>query len=348
MPQPPPSAHDAHALFSELVSDCPTVDLHPLYDPSACEASHQTPDHTEEADQDDDPDDEYQTDPDTLRMPTLPAKRRQPGANSSEQRRRDHHNTHTRRCRARLNWRFDALNCMLPTPEHTEVKHKVHILDHAIAALTSLRAENEHLHLLVALRSNAAVSKWANDFASTALTASEALLPVLDMLTFVGEWPYAELWVSRHAQRSMTIERFVVKSSAMLEPALAALGRHIQSTRGLPTEADFVGQTFVQGAAQWSTSCADVCADVTRVQLLGAARIRTCLAVPVPVDGEATHVVALYDVKEREQDDKLMEFATFVTATVGNCFGAAQRKRACEEAMQNMPRIAPKATKLKD
>lgn len=170
----------------------------------------------------------------------------------------------------------------------------------------------------------------------------------MDMLTFVGEWPYAELWVSRNSQLSMAIERFVVKSSAMLEPALAALGRHIQSTRGLSTEADFVGQAFVQGAAQWSTSCADVCVDVTRLQLLAAARIRTCLAVPVPVDGEATHVIALYDVKERAQDNKLMEFATFVTATVGNCFGAAQRRRACEEAVQNVARVAPRATKLKD
>lgn len=229
------------------------------------------------------------------------------------------------------------------------MKHKVHILDHAIAALTSLRAENDHLHLLVALRSSAAVSKWATTLASTASTASEALRPVLDMLTFAGEWPYAELWVLRNPKLSaMAIDRFLVKSSAMLEPALAALGTHNPSARGLSTEEDFVGRAFEQGTAQWSTNCVDASSNASRVHLLAAARIRTCLAVPVPVDGETTHVIALYDVKERAQDDKLMDFATFVTASVGNCFGAALMERACEAAVHNTPRITPKAAKVRN
>lgn len=343
MHHPTAIAHDAHTLFSELVSDCPAVDLSLPYEPYVpFETPRQLPRRTEDYE---DPEDEYASDGDSTQRttPLLPAKRRAADMQSPDQRRRDHHNTHTRRCRARLNWRFDALNRMLPVPENAEVKHKVHILDHAIVGLKSLQAENDELRLLVALRSNAAVLDWIDSFAPQASNAVAALKPVLDMLTFVGGWPYAEIWTRKNGGRGgMQMQHFAVKSSALLEPAMSALGRHAGQGSSVSEESDIVGHVFLNGCAQWSGSVVEQCRDVSRRQMLSNARLRTCLALPVAIDGEITHVVAVYDIRERPEDSKLVEFASFVTGMVGNAFGAAQAQMEYEAKTQATPRVTPK------
>lgn len=342
MQQLPAIAYNAHALFSQLVADCPPVDLSL---PHAPHVPFETPMHLPRPTEDyEDPEDDYATDADsTQRTQLVPAKRRAAQMQSPEQRRRNHHNTHTRRCRARLNWRFDALNRMLPTSEKNEVKHKVHILDHAIRALKDLEAENDKLRLLVALRSNAAVLEWIDSFAPQASDAVTALKPVLDMLTFVGGWPYAEVWAKRSKEGGgMQMQHFTVKSSALLEPALSALGRHGVQALPLPEQSDVVGHVFLHGCAQWSGSVVEQCRDAARQQMLASARLRTCLAVPVPIDGDTTFVVALYDVRGRPEDSKLVDFATFVAVMVGNAFGAAQTQMDLETKIQSTPRVTPK------
>lgn len=358
MHHPTAITHDAHALFSELVSDCPPVDLTLPYQPYVeFETPKQFPRRTQDFVED--AEDEYGSDGDSTQpTPLLPAKRRATEMQSPEQRRRDHHNTHTRRCRARLNWRFDALNRMLPAPENSEVKHKVHILDHSIMALKSLQAEIDQLRLLVAIRSNAAMLDWIDSFAPQAANAVVALKPVLDMLTFVGGWPYAEIWARKTGQKGgMEMQHFAVKSSALLEPALSTLGRHCLQGQSVCEESELVGQVFLNGSAKWCEDIVEQCRDGLRRQMLSNGRLRTCLAVPVAIDGEISHVIAVYDIRERAEDSKMMEFASFMGVMVGNAFGAARAQLEYEarskvptktgRSAPKTPKISPKTTKVK-
>lgn len=302
---------DANELFQELVSDIPYVDLSI---PAPTLTGEPPP---SEPTEQEDPSDE-----------STPSRKR---PLSPTQRRRDHHNTHTRRCRARLNWRFDALHAMLPTPLGADVpRHKVHVLDHAISALTSLSAENERLRLQVAIRSPAAIVRWVDDVVPSTGGGSEALVSVLELLCFEGRWCYAEIWGM--CEGGMRAERTVVKCSGALETGFGAVRRHVEGGFVVEMDMEFAGRAFLHGCAQWERNCVGACADATRAQMLASVRVRTGLAVPVPVDGENCYVVALYDVRDRKEDSKVVDFATFVASAFGNCMGARRFGSAVERS----------------
>lgn len=332
---------DAHSLFADLLSDCPPVDLSAPYHPHV---PFETPRTRAPTSFEDSPSDDSASDADSHPTPSLPGKRSPSDAQSPDQRRRDHHNTHTRRCRARLNWRFDALNRMLPAVDNAQVKHKVHILDHALNAITALHAENNHLRLRVALRSNASLLQWIDTFAPTAPTPVDALKPVLDILTFVGGWAYAEIW-EKLPGGNFQMKHFAVKSSALLQPALANLGNFAMDAHVPNHHSDMIAHVFSTARPVWTDNVLDQCRDPARRQVLSAARLKSALALPVLVDGEVTHLVAMYDVRDRPRDPKLLKFATFVTVMVGNAFGAAQAQREYEAPSGPTPKPPLKTSK---
>lgn len=250
------------------------------------------------------------------------------GHASPSQQRRDHHNTHTRRCRARLNWRFDALNNMLPHPPAAEVKHKVHILDHAISAFHNLRQTNAQLELMLALRSNERIVNWVDSFAHAAPDIVSALDPVVRLITHTGAWPYAEVWRLRE-RSTISMDSFCIACPPMLESTLLQLAQYSQRIVCGTTQ-EFVGGAFEMTRPAWTNACLDACRNEGRARLLGNARIRSAFAVPVPVAGEVTHVLAFYDVHERGRDAAHEEFASFASVCVGNCFGARQVENAVD------------------
>lgn len=291
---------DSHDLFSELLRDNPVVDLSRLgptlpAEPPPAEAPELE---------------------DSLELKTASRKR----PTSPSQSRRDHHNTHTRRCRARLNWRFDALHAMLPSLPGKEIpRHKVHVLDHAISALTALRAENDNLRFQVALRSPSDIARWVDDVVARSGDSKEALACVLQLLCYQGRWCYAEVWAM--CEGGIKVERALMRCSAVSEKAFSDVQRHADGYVAM-MELEFAGRAFLAGCAQWERDCVLACLDAKRVEMLLGAKVRTGLAVPVPVDGESGYVVALYDVRERKEDCKVVDFATFVAAAFGNCIGA--------------------------
>lgn len=243
------------------------------------------------------------------------------GHGTPNQLRRNHHNTHTRRCRARLNWRFQALNDMLPHNTSSEPKHKVQILDHAISSLTSLRQENAQLELMLALRSKPKIIRWVDSFVPNAPSLLAALDPLTNLICQTANWPYAECW--RISDGTIAMRSFFVRCPPVLQQALSALGRF---THSHPTHAsqDFAGRAFETCRPAWTSSVVDACHDARRAHLIAAARLRTAFAVPVPVGGEVSHALVFYDVHQRAREEKHEEFASFAAVSVGNCYGARQ------------------------
>ncbi|PXF44424.1 hypothetical protein BWQ96_05867 [Gracilariopsis chorda] len=244
------------------------------------------------------------------------------GHASPTQQRRNHHNTHTRRCRARLNGRFDTLNNILPRSPTVEVKHKVHILDHAITALQEMHQQNANLQLLLALRSRPRLVKWVDSFVPTASSIQQALDPFISLVCHTAAWPYAEVW---HAQPPhINLIHTSPRATTMHFPALNHLAHVSAAQTQLCFADDFVGKCFETRVPRWSCSPVQQCQVAQRAQLLAAARIQCAFAVPIPVAGDVSHVVAFFDVRQRERDTTQVQFAAFAAVCVGNAWAAKQ------------------------
>lgn len=223
---------------------------------------------------------------------------------------------------------------MLPAARNAEVRHKVHILDHAIAMLAGLRAENQRLHMLVALRAEGGVEEWANNLVKEG-TAADIVRAVLDLLMFEGGWAWGEIWRLRGT--GLVVEQTVVKGAAGPGTGSVQVGKGV------------AGRVVIQGRAEW---CGEE-HDLTRKELMRQARVRTWMAVPLPVGGLVEYVVVVYDVRDRPRDVQMMKFAEYVCVTVGNCFGAERERRKREEDSMHTPKTpkaklrTPKVAKLR-
>eukprot|EP00737_Agarophyton_chilense_P002765 gb/GEZJ01003181.1/.p1 GENE.gb/GEZJ01003181.1/~~gb/GEZJ01003181.1/.p1 ORF type:complete len:348 (+),score=43.84 gb/GEZJ01003181.1/:1760-2803(+) len=244
------------------------------------------------------------------------------GHASPTQQRRNHHNTHTRRCRARLNNRFDTLNNMLPRSPTVEVKHKVHILDHAVSALQHMHQENANLELFLAMRSKHKLVAWVDSYVISATTVQAALSPLIDLISQTGSWPYAEVW--RTDPPNMSLVHTKLRGSSMQYPALSTLARFSAAQHQFPIASDFTGRSFETRAPFWTSSPTQLCQVVNRAQLMAAARLRCAFSVPVPVAGEIPFVLSFYDVRQRDRDAAQLHSAAFAAVCVGNAWAAKQ------------------------
>lgn len=108
----------------------------------------------------------------------------------------DVHNSHTRRCRAKVNNKFAELLSVLPTPPpKTGVKHKAQILDYTIRVFREMYAKKLDLEAELALSSRAHLNSWVESIVRPANALADVLNPLMSLLCTKEKFVYAESWV---------------------------------------------------------------------------------------------------------------------------------------------------------
>ncbi len=109
---------------------------------------------------------------------------------------KDVHNSHTRRCRAKVNNKFQELLRILPTPPpKTGVKHKAQILDYTIRVFREIYAKKLHLEAELALSSRAHLNMWVESIVKPATHLADILNPFMSLICTKEKWQFAETWV---------------------------------------------------------------------------------------------------------------------------------------------------------
>lgn len=106
-------------------------------------------------------------------------------------------NTHTRRCRKKVNDKFDELLSILPPPDDPKaqpVKHKAQILAYSIMRIREISSRNHYLELMLAMSNRDALTKWIDRVVTESSTLAQALEPFMELLCTTRSWKYAELW----------------------------------------------------------------------------------------------------------------------------------------------------------
>lgn len=119
-----------------------------------------------------------------------------PSANDDLEPGKDVHNSHTRRCRAKVNTKFQELLSILPTPPpKTGVKHKAQILDYTIRVFREIYAKKLNLEAELALSSRAQLNMWVDSKVAPAKCLADILNPFMSLICTKENWQYAETWV---------------------------------------------------------------------------------------------------------------------------------------------------------
>lgn len=109
---------------------------------------------------------------------------------------KDVHNSHTRRCRAKVNNKFqELLRILPPPPPKTGVKHKAQILDYTIRVFREIYAKKQHLEAELALSSRAQLNMWVESVVKPATRLADILNPFMSLICTKEKWQFAETWV---------------------------------------------------------------------------------------------------------------------------------------------------------
>lgn len=259
---------------------------------------------------------------------------------------REHHNKHTRRCRARLKGKFDALLATLPPPPGArEVKHKVQILDYAMDALRALDDELRALEWALALRSQVHLLRWVAASARGATDLSAAAHPVVELLCARMGFVYAE--TLRPACVGGNVDGtgvgaaspwFVERTHCQPHPwcgastleRLAACGEAAQRQQHVIHPDICAPLSLSLERTAPVTHCGGPATGQIRPELAAP----TALLVPVPVVGQVRRIIVLFDVRERTVGPECVRLATVVAAAVGNVFISAEHQRNIRDKAQ--------------
>ena len=242
------------------------------------------------------------------------------------------HNSHTKRCRDKVNQRFHELVSVLPpAPDDVEVKHKAQILDYTIHVFKSLNFKKACLEAQLALCSTSSLNEWVMSTVKKSSNLRTALASFFDLMCTRGRWKFAEAWFPVQGREGLlanptlefgfghipkvtnpeddshrgVIESFIQESrSYRFEPRSGVPGRVVCTMRPewLPRLDN--GETFL------------------RARLAIQGKIRICFAVPIIVCGYVAAVAVFFDTSGREYDPTLVDLAHNVASTMGNAFGA--------------------------
>lgn len=251
----------------------------------------------------------------------------------AESARREHHNKHTRKCRARLKSKFDAVLDMLPpAPPSREVKHKVQVLEYAMHEFRALDSQLRGLEWALALHSHRQLLQWVSSFASVHSELSAALSPFIDLFCHKFGFVYAETW--RLDGAHCFVERFAVCdapwcTATQLEILSRAGDRFVRSKHMIHVDTPIVHSALTKLRPQLehpNPPHAESDEDV-RSRVLAEAGIATTLLVPVTVCADVVRFVAFHDIRERPVDEETRRMAAVIATSVGNAYNAAQHER---------------------
>lgn len=271
---------------------------------------------------------------------------------------KDTHNSHTRRCRAKVNSKFQELLSILPTPpSKTGIKHKAQILDYAIRVFRDIHARKMLLEAELALSSRAQLNAWIENVVTRSVTLQDALAPYLSLMCTKGGWKYSEAWVPTQEVRQdagpangvsgesrvLTPNTIPVGPSSRLRLGLAVipslgntddpdlqskLERFRDRSRSYTCKArvDLPGRVMCTTRPEWLPSLEDQEA-FQRSRLARAATLVVCFGVPIFIRGHIAAVAVFFDTEQRAYDAKCVDLADNVAGMLGNAYGASTFRR---------------------
>lgn len=226
--------------------------------------------------------------------------------------------SHTRRCREKVNEKFERLlEALPPPPNGVEVKHKAQILEYTIRVFRHYIARRAALNIDIALASPAALARWA------AARGSQTLHSLLDDFSALyarkHHWPYVETWTG--SPLSLATAQVCDDKS----PAAEQLRVFGARARELAPHSPQAPLGLIQRAAaaqrpEWLPAPRGDPFAFARAGLAAQAGLEVALAVPVIARGcEPPVAVLLFaDVKERDYSSvevaRLCEFANLVAS----------------------------------
>lgn len=274
---------------------------------------------------------------------------------------KDTHNSHTRRCRAKVNSKFQELLSVLPTPPpKTGIKHKAQILDYAIRIYRDIHARKTLLEAELALSSRSQLNSWVENIVTRSVSLQDALAPYLSLICTKGGWKYSEAWVPsqepmRSPQKLGKVEG-VSGESRVLTPATLASGPMVRLRLGLAVipslgntddpelqtklerfrdrsrsyhckaRVDLPGRVMCTMRPEWLPSLEDQEA-FQRARLARNATLVVCFGVPVFVRGHIAAVAVFFDTEQRPYDAKCVDLGDNIAGLLGNAFGASAKFR---------------------
>lgn len=274
---------------------------------------------------------------------------------------KDTHNSHTRRCRAKVNTKFQELLSVLPIPPpKTGIKHKAQILDYAIRVYRDIHARKTLLEAELALSSRSQLNAWVEGIVLRSTTLQDALAPYLSLICTKGGWKYSEAWIPAQEPMQTPLNPGKVEGmsgeSSVLTPATlvsgptarlrlglavipslgntddpelqAKLERFRDKSRSYQCKArvDLPGRVMCTMRPEWLPSLEDQEA-FQRARLARNATLVVCFGVPVFVRGHIAAVAVFFDTEQRPYDAKCVDLADNIAGLLGNAFGASAKFR---------------------
>lgn len=272
---------------------------------------------------------------------------------------KDTHNSHTRRCRAKVNSKFQELLSILPTPPpKTGIKHKAQILDYTIRVFRDIHAKKTLLEAELALSSRAQLNSWIETVISRSQTLHDALAPYLSLICTKGRWKYSEAWVPTQEVARRTIPdpmHGMTGDSNNNNPEPVAVGPNTKLRIGLAvipslgntddpdlqtklerfrdksrpycvkSRVDLPGRIMCTMRPEWLPSLEDQEA-FQRARLAKDASLVVCFGVPIFIGGHVAAVAAFFDTEQRAYDAQCVDLADNVATMLGNALGASAVK----------------------
>lgn len=267
------------------------------------------------------------------------------------------HNSHTRRCRAKVNSKFQELMQILPTPPpNTGIKHKAQILEYTIQIFRDYHARKTSLEAELALSSRAHLHSWIEGVVARSLSLQDLLAPYLSLICTKGHWKYSEAWVSsQDAPDSADTPLDGTDTSGLshlLTPTNSAIGPNSKLRLGLAVipslgntddpdlqaklerfrdksrpygckaRVDLPGRILCTMRPEWLPSLEDT-EVFQRARLAADASLVMCFGVPVFVRGQVAAIAMFFDTESRPYDAKFVDLADNVATQLGSSFGAS-------------------------
>lgn len=233
-------------------------------------------------------------------------------------RKKQDHNSHTRKSREKLNDKFERLVDILPkTSEDFELKHKAQILDHTLVTLERLLEENKSLEMELALISRENVIKWVESIVSAAKSEEETFLPLLELLCMKAGGMIGELWkVSDTAPDCYQILRTTTSSDLHEELKEAAVVIEATNIHCNTPEAKLTWQCFTSmRSSLGDPACSPA------IERRWGVRVWSSLAVPVLYSGRVKLVAILHSTRD-DLDSSIFETADLVATCLGNAYSS--------------------------
>lgn len=276
------------------------------------------------------------------------------------------HNSHTRRCRAKVNLKFQELMQILPPPSNG-IKHKAQILEYTIQIFRDYHAKKMSLEAELALSSRAHLNAWVEGIVTRSLSLQELLLPYLSLICTKGGWKYSEAWVSAQESDDAACDggggggsngtTGISGHSRLLTPANSAIGpnsklrlgptlipplgntddldlqsklerfRDRSRPYGCKARIDLPGRILCTMRPEWLPSLEDT-EVFQRARLATDASLTMCFGVPVFIRGYVAAVAMFFDTEKRAYDAKCVDLADYVGSLLGSSFGQTSLRQA--------------------